>query len=255
MPVRWRIVLEYEGTRFEGWQVQPGRRTVHGEVAGALERLLGHPVELLVSGRTDAGVHAEGQAAAFDAVVVRTPRAIRDGLNAHLPDDVACVSAEEVDSAFDPRAWSWGKLYRYRWLDRPARSPLRQARVWHVRGRLDEAAMHVAAEALLGRHDFSAFRAAGCGAKHAVREITAIEVVREADEVRLDVRGNGFLRHMVRIVAGTLAEVGQGRQPPAWVADVLGSRDRAAAGRTAPARGLTLVAVTYGDGPPPWTRG
>lgn len=252
MTQRWRIVLEYDGTDFEGWQIQPGRRTIQGELEAALARILGHPSPVLVSGRTDAGVHAEGQVAAFDAAVERSADAIRAGLNGELPPDLACVRAEPAVPDFDPRRWAWGKTYRYTWLDRPSRSPLRRRRAWHVRP-LDEEAMRPGAAHLLGVHDFSSFRAAGCGAAHPVREVAAISVHRVGDEVRLEVKGHGFLRHMVRIIAGTLTEVGLHKRDPSWVLDVLRANDRSWAGRTAPAQGLTLVEVRYGEGPPPWS--
>ena len=253
MTQRWRIVLEYDGTAFEGWQIQPGRRTIQGEVEAALATILGHPAPVRVSGRTDSGVHAEGQVAAFDAQVERSETAIRAGLNTALPPDLACIRAERVNADFDPRRWAWGKTYRYTWLDRPARSPLRRYRAWHVRA-LDVEAMRVASLYLLGTHDFSTFRASGCGAAHPVREITAISVGRIGDQVQLEVQGHGFLRHMVRIIAGTLTDVGHGKRGSDWVLDVLNARDRTQGGRTAPAHGLTLVEVRYGEGLPPWSK-
>jgi len=212
-------------------------------------------VKVRGAGRTDAGVHAEGQTASFDTEKRWGDRSLRDALNAHLPDDLACVEAREVSDAFDPRRWAWGKHYRYRWLDRPTRSPLRIDRAWHIRRPLDALAMAAAAAHLVGRHDFSAFRAAGCTAAHPVRVIEALTVTRHADELWLDARGQGFLRHMVRIIAGSLTEVGLGNQPPDWTAELLSGRDRALAGRTAPAHGLTLVEVRYERGPPPWVDG
>ncbi|TNE84454.1 MAG: tRNA pseudouridine(38-40) synthase TruA [Deltaproteobacteria bacterium] len=249
------MVLEYDGTRFAGWQVQPGQRTVQAEIEAALERFLGHPVRVSVAGRTDAGVHALGQVISFETRARRPVAAMAKALNGMLPDDVAVVTAREVPLAFDPRRWAWSKHYRYRWLDRDARSPLRAPHVWKVRGPLDVAAMDAAAALLVGRHDFGAFRAVGCAAAHAVREVTGASVTRVGDEVHLDVHGNGFLRHMVRIIAGTLHEVGRGAQGPAWVGEVLASQDRARAGRTAPAAGLTKIAVHYEEGPPPWHGG
>lgn len=249
-PTRWRLVLEYDGASFVGWQIQPEGRTIQGVVEEALARLFGEAIRVHPSGRTDAGVHAEGQVAHFDAHVQRTPREVRDALNAFLPEDVAVVDAAQAPGGFDARRWVVSKRYRYTWLDRPARSPLSRRRAWHVRGPLDAVAMDQGARALLGRHDFSSFRASGCTAKHPVRLVQRIAVAREGDAVHLDVDGHGFLRHMVRIVAGTLVVVGQGKKPPPWVAEVLEARRRDAAGRTAPAHGLTLVAVTYGDGPP-----
>jgi tRNA pseudouridine38-40 synthase len=249
--MRWKIVLEYHGAGFDGWQLQPGRRTIQGVVEEAAAKLLGHEVRVAASGRTDAGVHAEGQVASFVTDVPRDERAVREGFNHFLPEDVACVGAERVPDHFDPRHWAWGKRYRYTWVDRPARSPLRRDRAWHVR-KLDHERMAEAARCLVGRHDFSSFRAAGCAAKDPVREMEAWDVTRRGDEVHLEARGHGFLRHMVRIVAGTLTQVGLGKRDPAWVAEVLAARDRTVGGLTAPAHGLTLVSVTYTDSPPPW---
>lgn len=251
--VRFRLVVEYDGRSFVGWQVQPDGPSIQGELARAAEAVVGHPVRIAGSGRTDAGVHALGQVAAFDTTSARTPRAIRDGMNAHLPDAVSVVDAEVAPSDFDPRRWVLRKHYRYTWLDRRSRSPLRADRSWHVRDALDVAAMQAAADQLVGRHDFSAFRAVGCQAAHAERFVESLTLVRVGEELRLDAVGNGFLRHMVRIIAGTLTEVGLGRRPAAWVGTVLAGRDRSAAGRTAPAHGLTLVRVEHGDRAHPWS--
>lgn len=245
MPVRWRIDLEYDGTGFVGWQLQPDGRTVQGVVEEALERLLGHPTRLRAAGRTDTGVHAEQQVAVFDAHVPRAQRAILGGLNGFLPEDVACTAAVEVPDDFDPRRAPHTKRYRYRWLDRPVRSPLRRTRAWHHRQPLDEVAMDRAARLLQGQHDFSAFRAVGCSARHPVRTVEGCRVERHADEVHLVVDGTGFLRHMIRIVAGSLTEVGRGRRAPEWLGELLERRDRARAGRTAPAHGLTLERIRW----------
>ncbi len=246
---RWRLVVEYDGAELVGWQVQPEGRSVQALLEAAAAAVVGHPVHVAGAGRTDAGVHALGAVAAFDTAVSRSARAVRDGLNAHLPDDVAVVDAVEAPPDFDPRRWIRHKRYRYTFLDRRARSPLRRGRAWHVRARLDEAAMAAAVAALVGEHDFSSFRAAGCAAAHPVRWVQDARVSRDGAEVHLDVVGHGFLRHMVRIIAGTLVEVGLGRQAPGWMAEVLASRSRSAAGRTAPAHGLTLIESVVGNGP------
>lgn len=245
--MRWRVVLEYDGTDFVGWQRQPRGRSVQGAVEGALAQLLGHPVTVTASGRTDSGVHALGQVASFVAEVPRDAKAIRDGLNALLPTDVGCVSADEVPDTFDPRRHAVRKAYAYRFLERRGRSPLRRGRVWHVGRRLDVAAMSAAAEALVGEHDFASFQAAKSDVEHTVRRIEGAEVLREGDEVVFTVVGGGFLRHMVRIISGSLWDVGQGRRPPSWLAEVVASRDRTCAGRTAPPQGLTLLWVDYGE--------
>jgi tRNA pseudouridine38-40 synthase len=254
MSVRWKLILEYDGTGFVGWSRQRGLRSIQGEVEGVLERLLQHPVQLDVSGRTDAGVHALGQVAAFTTDKIRSPNKMRIGLNALLPPEIACVQAIETTGDFHPRFWSRSKKYRYTWLTRPSRSPLRRNGVWHIYRELDVEAMSRAAAFLVGEHDFSSFRAQGCQARHANRIVQDISVNRNNDEVFLDVYGHGFLRHMVRIIAGSLFEVGRGRKDAGWIEEVLQGKDRTKAGRTAPANGLCLMHVEYEDCPPPWFR-
>lgn len=253
---KWRLVLEYDGEPFAGWQLQAGQPTVQGAVEAALEPLLGHAVRIGGAGRTDSGVHAAMQVACFVTETERTPKAIRDGLNARLPASVACLEAAPVPVTFDPRHAPHTKTYRYTWLVSPTRRPLRQGRAWHVRQALNVAAMRGAALALQGTHDFSSFRAAGCSATHPVRTVEQVRVRSEGDEIWLQILGTGFLRHMVRIVAGTLHEVGRGRRDEAWFRDVLEARDRGRAGRTAPPQGLLLERIDYaavvdapGDGP------
>ncbi|TVQ90554.1 MAG: tRNA pseudouridine(38-40) synthase TruA [Deltaproteobacteria bacterium] len=245
MERRFKLVLEYDGADFVGWEVQRSGRSVQSEIEGALARILQHPVRVEVSGRTDAGVHAEGQVAAFTTRVHRSTARIRDGLNAVLPLDVACREVQQVPLDFDPRRQARTKHYRYRWLDSRVRSPLRRGRVWQVRRPLDAEAMAVACGAFEGTHDFSAFRASGCGARTTVRTFPAWSVRRVDDEIWLDAHGHGFLRHTIRIVAGTLVEVGRGAREAAWVSEVLRSGSRAMAGPTAPAHGLTLLGVRY----------
>jgi tRNA pseudouridine38-40 synthase len=249
MP-RVKLVLEYDGTEFVGWQVQAGGRSVQGVVEGALAELLGEPVRVAAAGRTDSGVHALGQVVAFTAPRALPMKAYSLGLNGHLPPDVAVMSAEEVPEGFDPRRWSLGKRYRYLISNRRGRSPVLRRTHWEVFAALDVESMRAGARALVGRHDFSAFRAADCQAHHAMREVRAVEVAGEAGGVlEVEVEGTAFLKHMVRNIAGTLVEVGKGKQPARWVAEVLKSKDRTQAGPTAPAHGLCLVEVRMGDGP------
>jgi len=249
MP-RVKLVLEYDGTEFVGWQVQPNGRSVQAVVEGALAELLGEAVKVAAAGRTDSGVHALGQVVAFSTWRELPMKAYAVGLNGHLPADVVVVAAEEVPEAFDPRRWSLGKRYRYRISNRKGRSPLRRRTHWELFAPLDVEAMREGARALLGRRDFSAFRAADCQAPHAVREVREVSIAGEAGgEVVVEVEGTAFLKHMVRNIVGTLVEVGKGKQSAGWVAEVLASRDRMRAGQTAPAHGLCLVEVRMGDGP------
>lgn len=250
MP-RVKLTLEYDGTRYVGWQVQPNGPSIQSELTRALTQLLGAPVSVSAAGRTDAGVHAQGQVVCFDTERTLPLKAYWMGLNGHLPEDIAVVRAEEVPPDFDPRRWSHGKRYRYRISNRPSRSPLRRHTHWEVFAPLNVEAMRLGASLLLGRHDFSAFRAADCQAKHAVREVRRVDVEgTSGDAISLVVEGTAFLKHMVRNIAGTLVHVGNDRHPPAWVAEVLASRDRKGAGPTAPPQGLVMEAVFYGDGPP-----
>jgi len=247
MP-RLKLTLEYEGTAYVGWQRQPNGVSVQEVVERALAALLGAEVEAVAAGRTDSGVHALGQVVAFDAPRALPLGAYLRGLSALLPPDVAVVGAEEVAPGFDPRRWATGKRYRYLVSNRPVRSPLRRRTHWEVFAPLDVGAMDEAARPLLGTHDFSAFRAANCEAKTAVRTLRELAVLGDGDVVQLELEGTAFLKHMVRNIVGTLVEVGRGDRPVPWVAEVLASGDRTRAGPTAPAHGLVLVEVTYGEG-------
>ncbi|ADO73639.1 tRNA pseudouridine(38-40) synthase TruA [Stigmatella aurantiaca] len=251
MP-RLKLTIEYDGSRYVGWQVQRNGRSVQAELGEALGRLLGGDVEVVAAGRTDSGVHATGQVVCFDTERQLPLKAYHRGLNGLLPEDIAVVRAEEVSAAFDPRRWSRGKRYRYRVSNLPSRSPLRRHTHWEIYAPLQVEAMARAATSLLGRHDYSAFRASDCQAAHAVREVRRLSVEgTPGDAVAFVVEGTAFLKHMVRNLVGTLVEVGKGRRPEAWVAEVLASGDRTLAGPTAPPHGLVLEEVFYGDGPPP----
>ncbi len=243
--MRWRLDIEYDGTDFSGWQIQPGERTIQGELERALAEICIHPVRVSAAGRTDAGVHALQQVTSFVTEVERTPKAIVCGLNRNLPDDVAATSAQIVPDVFDPRRNPHEKTYRYRWLDRGERSPLRRKFVWRLRREVDVDGMNAAAASLLGEHDFTSFRAAGCSATHPIRTLDAIRVERRDDEVVLEVEGRAFLRHMVRNIAGTLYEVGRGKFGADHLARVLAARDRSRAGATAPPQGLVLASIRY----------
>jgi tRNA pseudouridine38-40 synthase len=249
MP-RIRLTIEYDGTRYVGWQVQPNGPSIQAEVEKALANLVQTQVSVVVAGRTDAGVHARGQVAAFTA-----PRELPlvgwvRGLNGFLPKDIAVTGAAVVPDDFDPRRWAQGKRYIYRVSNRPTRSPLLGGTHWEVFAPLDVAAMRAGAPALIGRHDFSAFRAANCQAAHAVREVRKLEIAGEAGgTITFTVEGTAFVKNMVRNLVGTLVDVGKGKHPAGWVAEVLASRDRTRGGQCAPAHGLVLDEVFFGDGP------
>lgn len=250
MP-RVKLILEYDGTDYAGWQVQANAPSIQARVEQALSELLSEPVSVAAAGRTDAGVHALGQVACFDTSRLLPMKAYAMGLNGLLPEDIAVVRAEEVDAAFDPRRWSSGKRYRYLISNKRHRSPLRRRTHWQIFQPLDVEAMRAASTCLLGRHDFSAFRAADCQAHHAMRELRLVEIGgASGDELAITIEGTAFLKHMVRNIVGSLVEVGRGRRPVAWMKEVLDSRDRDQAGPTAPAQALTLVEVFYPAAPP-----
>ena len=241
-----RLVVEYDGTGLSGWQRQANSPTVQQHVEEALAQLLTHEVTITGASRTDAGVHARGQVASFKTDRTIALYGIRRGLNSVLPDQIAIRDASEVGDDFHPRFSATGKHYRYSILTRADRSPRWRDRAWHVPESLDAFAMQAAAKHLIGEHDFSSFRAAGCSAKTTTRRIETIAITRSDPELMdVDVRGNAFLRGMVRILVGTLVDVGLGKRTGAQVAEILAAKDRTVAGPTAPAHGLELVEVRY----------
>jgi len=240
-----KVVLEYDGSEFAGWQQQAHGRTVEAELKRALREITGQELKVYAAGRTDAGAHAEGQVVSFQTDGRITPRRLVAALNAKLPDDVAVLSAEEVPDTFHARYSARWRRYRYRYLDRPSRPALERGRCWQVRGPLDVDAMTKAAKALAGKHDWTSFCSASEPPDARVREMRSARVSRHGDIVELELVAEGFLRGLARSIAGALAEVGRGRRPPEWVGEVLEARDRRKAARTAPAGGLTLVEVIY----------
>lgn len=243
-----RVVLafEYDGRDFHGWQMQKsGVRSVEAELARAVGRVANHPVELVCAGRTDAGVHASYQIAHFETPSVRNLRSWVMGINTALPDDIAVHWAGQGTGDFHARFTAIYRRYRYIIYNHPVRPGVLRGQVsWTFRP-LDAGRMHDAAQALVGEHDFSSFRAAGCQSRTPVRFLEAISVVRHGEFVVIDVQANAFLHHMVRNIAGALMAVGQGAQSVDWMADVLAARDRTVAGVTAPPHGLYLVDVGY----------
>jgi tRNA pseudouridine38-40 synthase len=242
-----KLVLEYDGTRYVGWQVQPNGPSIQAEVERALEELHKAPRRVTAAGRTDAGVHALGQVASFFEAAPLPVKAYVQGMNALLPSDVAVRAATLEPDGFDARRSASGKRYRYRIENGPVRAPLSHRTAWQVFRPLDAAAMRAASRHLLGRHDFACFQAADCACAHAVRELGRCEVTGEAGgRIDLVLEATAFVKHMVRNVAGTLVEVGLGKRAPESLAALLLTRDRALAGPTAPPQGLTLEEVFYG---------
>jgi tRNA pseudouridine38-40 synthase len=246
---RIALGLEYDGTDFVGWQSQPSGRSVEDTLAAAVSFVADEKVAVHGAGRTDAGVHALEQVAHFDAGVLRTPRQWLLGINSNLPPDVAVRWVHAVPQEFDARRSALHRRYRYTILQQAARPALQRARAWWLREPLDCAAMTAAATGWLGEHDFSAFRAAGCQAKSPTRRLMAVQIACRrragATDVTLEFTANAFLHHMVRNLVGTLAAVGGGELTAEQAVAILGSRDRTAAGVTAPAAGLKLVEVAY----------
>jgi tRNA pseudouridine38-40 synthase len=235
-----------------GWQRQDNGPTVQAHLEDALGKLLTHEVTVTGASRTDAGVHARGQVASFRTERTIPLHGIRRGLNSLLPPAIGVREATEVGDDFHPRFAATGKHYRYTLFTRADRSPRWRDRAWHHPGPLALPAMQEAASVLIGEHDFAAFRAAGCTASTTMRRVDSIAITRSEPEViDIDVRGNAFLRQMVRIIVGTLVEVGAGKRPIAQVAEILASKDRTRAGITAPAHGLELIEVHYDGSRPP----
>lgn len=247
--------MAWRGDAYAGWQMQPKVRTIQGDIERALAKLCGipGPVRVSATGRTDSGVHAEMQIIAFRLPVERLPYQVVAGINRHTDDDIVCLAAEPVADDFSPRSWTKEKLYRYRILNRIQSCPFRVGLVWHLKPHLDVDAMSAAVPALVGQHDYASFRASGCSAKTTIRTIEDAQVRRvENDEIQVDFIGHGFLRHQVRIMVGTLVDVGLGRTADHSIGEIRDALDRERAGRTAPAHGLTLVHVEMLDSARPY---
>lgn len=242
--MHYRLVVEYDGTALHGWQIQPGARTVQGELEDAVARVFGAPCRVTAAGRTDAGVHAAGQVVSFHAERALPPEVVCRALNAHTARDLSVCAVDVVDDAFDPRRHARSRRYVYRIWNRRVPSPFWRHYAWHIKPPLDLERMAHAAALLVGEHDFSSFRAAGCDAKHPVRRVLRSAVDADGALVRYEIEATAFLRHMVRNIIGTLVEVGLARRD-ADLRPLLAARDRGQAAATAPATGLCLVEVRY----------
>ncbi|GGJ06116.1 tRNA pseudouridine(38-40) synthase TruA [Neoroseomonas lacus] len=243
----YALLFEYDGTPFVGWQRQATGLSVQQVLEEAAAHLNGGEVPTVIAaGRTDAGVHAEGQVAQVTLAGDLPPERVREALNFHTkPHPIAVLGAAVMPEDWSARFSAIGRAYRFRILNRRARPALDLGRVWHVQRRLDAAAMHEAAQGLLGKHDFSAYRATACQAKSPLRTLDRLDVARLGDEVVITAAARAFLHHQVRNMVGTLVEVGMGRRPVSWPRSVLEGRDRGRAGQTAPPEGLVLTGVRY----------
>ncbi len=240
-----KLTIEYDGTNYCGWQVQPNGRAIQEVLEQAVEKILGVKIRLNASGRTDAGVHALGQVANFFYDGNVDLWRLQRGLNALTPDGIVIRRAEVMPDSFDARRDGRVRVYQYRIWSDPWPSAISRRFSWHVHEPLDLSAMQEAIRHLEGQHDFASFQAAGCDAPHAVRTIYRNTLTRQGELVLYDVEANAFLRHMVRNIVGTLVEVGRRERAPASFAELLEARDRTLAGPTAPPQGLFLVEVRY----------
>ena len=242
---RVALGLEYDGTSYNGWQIQDHAPSIQGSLNQSVSKVADEAVNCVGAGRTDTGVHASGQVIHFDTHADRQPRSWLLGINSDLATDINVLWAKAVRPDFHARYSATGRTYRYVILNRPVRSALARSRAWWVRQALDLTAMSIAASKLLGKHDFSSFRASGCQSKTAVREIRRFEVKRVGDWIIFECEANAFLQHMVRNMVGSLVGIGRGDAQPEWISVLLEERDRRAAGITAPPMGLTLTHVEY----------
>ena len=240
-----RITIEYDGTGYCGWQVQPNGRSIQATIEEAISTFFSAPIRLTGSGRTDAGVHALGQVAHFFAAGDHEEHRILRGLNALTPPDITIKQIDIVPDAFDARRDARSRVYEYHVLNRSTASPFYRNRAWHVHERLDTESMQAAVHCLVGEHDFSSFRAAGCEAAHPVRKIYRATWEQRGELWVFTVEATAFLRHMVRNIVGTVVEVGRGLRSAESLIELLSSRDRTKAGPTAPPHGLYLYEVKY----------
>lgn len=245
ISVNIKLTVEYDGTHYHGWQVQPTGETVQAVLEKAVSTVLGRPTHVIGSGRTDAGVHALGQVANFLSDTELEPHRVQRALNALTPDDVTIKTVEIVPDSFHARRDGRSRIYEYRILNRPSPSPFLLKFAWHVHDPLNIALMREAITCLEGEHDFSSFRAAGCDAAHPVRTIYRASLSPRDELIVFTVEATAFLRHMMRNLIGTLVEVGQQQRTPQSFAELLTARDRTQAGIKAPPQGLFLIEVKY----------
>jgi tRNA pseudouridine38-40 synthase len=240
-----KLTIEYDGTRYCGWQVQKNGLSIQKTLQNAIEDLVSHEIKLTGASRTDAKVHAKAMVANFytssKIPVAKFPPAI----NCALPDDIAVIEAEEADASFHSRYNSKGKKYGYVILNRRAPSPLLKNHAAHVPQNLDVSKMKEAAKYIIGTHDFSAFKASGSSIRNNVRTVSMLDIKRQDDIIKIEIKADGFLYNMVRIIVGTLIEVGSGKIPPDSIEDIINGKDRRRAGKTAPPQGLYLETVYY----------
>jgi tRNA pseudouridine38-40 synthase len=246
----FKLTLSYDGTAYAGWQVQADARTVQAELERALQTIVGQSLRAIASGRTDAGVHALGQVVSFACDTRLDAETLRKALNANLPRDIVVRELQAAEAGFHAIRDAVRKRYRYVIQDGPTRDVFCRAYAWQLPRRLDVEAMRAAAQTCLGSHDFTSFETSGSERVTSVRTVTDIQVRRcsgdPPERIAIEIESNGFLYNMVRNIVGTLVEVGRGKRPPSWVAEVLAARDRRVAGMTAPPQGLFLVSVEYG---------
>jgi tRNA pseudouridine38-40 synthase len=243
--VNIKLTIEYDGTRYHGWQLQAGGPTLQAVLERAASTFLGVATRVTGSGRTDAGVHALGQVATFFCAQEPDLARVQRALNALTPDDLSIRDVEVVPDSFDARRDARSRVYEYRIFNRPTPSPFHLRYAWHLYDPLNVTSMRAALRCLEGEHDFSSFRAAGCEAAHPIRRVYRTSLAQNGDVLGYTIEATAFLRHMVRNIVGTLVEVGRGQRTPQSFADLMAVRDRTKAGPTAPAHGLFLVEVKY----------
>ncbi|MEM1070668.1 MAG: tRNA pseudouridine(38-40) synthase TruA [Planctomycetota bacterium] len=247
----FKLTIEYDGTEFAGWQVQPGKETIQGSLQRAVQALVGEHANVIGSGRTDAGVHALGQVASCQFAWQDSTERLTMALNAHLPDAIVVTKVEEAVAGFHAIRDALGKRYRYQLQLGGRRDPFQSRYRWHIHHQLNAEAMAQAASHFLGCHDFRGFQSTGSERKTTIREIRACEVFSQSNmlsdriHLAIEIEADGFLYNMVRTMVGTLVEVGRGKRPPDWIDELLATRERAQAGQTAPPQGLWLVRVDY----------